>query len=405
MKRARLKLCGYLVTGALALSFSSVAFAQETPADYQAVLKELGRTGDYKANVLKVNVPRNDLHVVISSVATPTPFGFGGWVAFTKGDEGNDVMMGDLVLLQEEVSPVMSALLENGLDVTALHNHFFWEEPRVFFMHIHGHGKALEVAKRVKPALDLIGHVGSAPASASVGVAAGGALDTDKIAAIVGQKGEQSGAVYKITLGRDDITLKEHGAIINTRMGLNTWAAFYGSNADAEVAGDVAMKENEVTAVLKALRKNRLNVVAIHHHMLDTQPTVIFLHYWGRGPAERLAIGFKAALDELGSGKHAGMAEHSASSTADGSDIINALRVTAQKDCGCGQCAAKGCEPCKGKNCHYCVAKALVVKDCGCGGCDPKGCAMCGPGCDVCKFHLAPNAAAVPAGADPAKQP
>ncbi len=228
MKRARLNLCFYLVTGALALSFSSVAFAQETPADYQAVLKELGRSGDYKANVLKVNVPRNDLHVVIAGVATPTPFGFGGWVAFTKGDEGNDVMMGDLVLLQEEVSPVMSALLENGLDVTALHNHFFWEEPRVFFMHIHGHGKALEVAKRVKPALDLIGHVGSAPASASVGVAAGGALDTDKIAAIVGQKGEQSGAVYKITLGRDDITLKEHGAIINARMGLNTWAAFYG---------------------------------------------------------------------------------------------------------------------------------------------------------------------------------
>ena len=404
MKRARLNLCFCLATGALALICSSVAYAQETPPDYQAVLKELGRTGDYKANVLKVNVPRNDLHVVISGVATPTPFGFGGWVAMTKGNEGNDVMMGDLVLLQEEVNPVMSALLENGLDVTALHNHFFWEEPRVFFMHIHGHGKALDLAKRVKPALDLIGHVASAPASASVGLAAGGALDTDKIAAIVGQKGEQSGAVYKITLGRDDIILKEHGAIINARMGLNTWAAFYGSNADAEVAGDVAMKENEVTPVLKALRKNGLNVVAIHHHMTTSEPMVIFLHYWGRGPAERLATGFKAALDELGS-KHAGMAEHSASSTADGSDILNAVKATAQKDCGCGQCAAKGCDPCKGKNCHYCVAKALVVKDCGCGGCDPKGCAMCGPGCDVCKFHLAPNAATAPAGAEPAKQP
>src|SRR5260370_21342851 len=156
MKRARLNLCLYFVAGALALISVSAAIAQETPADYQAVLKELGRSGDYKANVLKVNVPRSDLHVVISGVATPTPFGVGGWVAVTKGDESNDVMMGDLVLLQEEVNPVMLALLENGLEVTALHNHFFWEEPRIFFMHIHGHGKALDLANRVKPALDLI---------------------------------------------------------------------------------------------------------------------------------------------------------------------------------------------------------------------------------------------------------
>ena len=130
--------------------------AQDVPKDYQEVLTLLGRSGDYKANVLKVNVPRSDLHVVISGVPTPTPFGFGGWVALTKGDESNDVMMGDLVLLQEEVNPVMLALLENGLEVTALHNHFFWEEPRIFFMHIHGHGKALDLANRVKPALDLI---------------------------------------------------------------------------------------------------------------------------------------------------------------------------------------------------------------------------------------------------------
>src|SRR6266700_4896055 len=167
MKRPRLNLCLYLASGALALIFAGVTFAQETPADYQAVLKELGRSGDYKANVLKVNVPRSDLHVVISGVATPTPFGFGGWVALTKGDEGNDVMMGDLVLLQEEVNPVMSALLENGLEVTALHNHFFWDEPRLFFMHIHGHGKALDLAKRVKPALALVGSPAAPAAPAS----------------------------------------------------------------------------------------------------------------------------------------------------------------------------------------------------------------------------------------------
>ncbi len=405
MKKARWTRCLCHFIGVASFLFSSAAQAQETPADYQAVLKELGRSGDYKANVLKVNVPRNDLHVVISGIPTPTPFGFGGWVAFTKGEEGSEVLMGDLVLSQEEVNPVMSALLENGLDVTALHNHFFWEEPRIFFMHIHGRGKALDLAKRVKPALDLIGHVPATPVAASSGAPAAGALDTDKIAAIVGQKGEQLGTVYKITLGRDDFTLKEHGAVINARMGLNTWAAFYGSNADAEVAGDVAMKEDEVTRVLKALRKNGLNVVAIHHHMTTAEPTIIFLHYWGRGPAANLATGFKAALEELGSGKHAGMAAEHSPPSAEAGDIANTARVTAQKDCGCGQCAAKGCEPGKGKNCHYCVAKAMVVKDCGCGVCDAKGCPMCGPGCDVCKFQLAPDAATAPAGAGAAKQP
>src|SRR5215471_2356101 len=109
---------------------------QEVPADYAQVLKIVGKTGDYKANVLKVNIPRNDLHMTVDNLSLPTPFGFGGWFAMTKGDGGDDVMMGDLVLLQEEVNPAMSALLNNGLEVTALHNHFFWDNPRVYYMHI-----------------------------------------------------------------------------------------------------------------------------------------------------------------------------------------------------------------------------------------------------------------------------
>src|SRR5712664_1120208 len=188
MKRASLNLCLYLAAGAMALISGSEAIAQETPADYQAVLKELGRSGDYKANVLKVNVPRSDLHVVISGVATPTPFGFGGWVALTKGDEGNDVMMGDLVLLQDEVNPVMSALLENGLEATALHNHFFWDEPRMFYMHVHGHGTPADLARKLKPALDLIGKSSTRPTSAPAAPASAPAasIDTAKIAQIVG---------------------------------------------------------------------------------------------------------------------------------------------------------------------------------------------------------------------------
>ena len=287
--------------------FSSRASAQEMPSDYQDVLKSLDRKGDFKAGVLKVNIPRNDLKMTIQGFATPTPFGFGGWIALTKAADGSDIMMGDLVLLQEEVNPVLSALLDNEIDVTALHNHFFWDDPYVYYMHVHGMGKATDLARRVKPGLDLIGQV--KPEVVSPATAAGTALDTAKLAKIAGHEGEETGVVYKITVGRDDLGMKEHGAVINARMGLNTWAAFVGTQEDAAIAGDVAMLESEVTPVLKALRKNGLDVVAIHHHMTGDRPVVIFLHYWGRGPAEKLAAGFKAALDELGKG--GGNASHS----------------------------------------------------------------------------------------------
>jgi hypothetical protein len=290
---------GILIWMAAILPLIQPAAAQEMPADYQQVLKIVGKSGDYKSNVLKVNIPRNDLHMRVAGVALPTPFGFGGWFAMTKGEGGHDVLMGDLVLTQEEVNPVMSALLDHGLEVTALHNHFFWDEPRIFYMHVHGYGDAVELANDIKPALDLIGRGAPTPVS---GGAPESALDTIKIAKIVGHEGEQNGAVYKITIGRDNLSVKEMGAMINSRMGLNTWAAFFGTNEDAEVAGDIAMLETEVTPTLKALRNQGLDVVAIHHHMTYTKPMIIFLHYWGRGPADKLATGFKAALDELGKG-------------------------------------------------------------------------------------------------------
>jgi hypothetical protein len=287
-------------------SFASLAGAQEMPAAYKQVLDTLGKTGDFKDNVLKVNIPRNDLSVTVANVKTPTPFGFGGWVAMTKGTSGMDVMMGDLVLTQDEVNPVMSALLDNGLEATALHNHFFWDEPRMFYMHVHGHGTPADLARKVKPALDLIGKGANRPAAAPAAAPAAPAapaIDTAKIAQIAGHQGEQNGAVYKITVGRDDLKLSEMGAPINSRMGLNTWAAFVGTNDNAAVAGDVAMLANEVTPVLKVLRQNGIDVVAIHHHMTGTQPTIYFLHYWGTGPADKLAAGFRAALDQLGTTK------------------------------------------------------------------------------------------------------
>jgi hypothetical protein len=159
------------------------------------------------------------LKVVVDGVATPTPF------AMSKGDGGNDVMMGDLVLLEEEINPVMSALLDNGLEVTALHNHFFFEDPRVFYMHVMGHGTAAELARKAKPAVDLIGHVqrrnptSTATAKATVEP---GKIDTARIASIVGKQGEQNGAVYKITVGRDDLQMKEMGTVIKASLSVGT---------------------------------------------------------------------------------------------------------------------------------------------------------------------------------------
>src|SRR5437763_797489 len=164
---------------ASALVSGRAALAQELPREYQEVLTFLGKKGDYKEQVLKVNIPRDDLKVRVSGIATPTPFGFGGWIAMNKGDHDMDVMMGDLVLLENEVNPVMSALLDHGLEVTALHNHFFWEKPRVFFMHVHGHGKAVDLASQIKPALDLIGH-----ATPALSAPAKSGLDTTAIAKI-----------------------------------------------------------------------------------------------------------------------------------------------------------------------------------------------------------------------------
>ena len=277
------------------------AGAQEMPPDYKGVLTTLGKTGDFKDGVLKVNIPRSDLKVTIDKRSAPTPFGFGGWVALTKGD-GMDVMMGDLVITEDEVNPVMSALLQNGLDVTALHNHFFWEQPRIFYMHVHGMGTPAELATRVKPAIDLIDQAAKKGQNSAppVPAQASPTIDGAALAKIIGTPGEQTGPVYKITIGRPDINLREHGAAINARMGLNTWAAFAGTDADAMVAGDVAMLDHEVTPVLKALRANGINVVAIHNHMTGVMPAVIFLHYYGTGPATKLAQGVRAAVDVLG---------------------------------------------------------------------------------------------------------
>ena len=176
----------------------------------------------------------------------------------------------------------------------------------MFYMHVHGMGTANALANQLKPALALIGtSLGGPIASASNAQPPADAtppLNTAKLARLSGHDGEQSGAVYKITVGREDLHVTEMGADVNARMGLNTWAAFMGTDAKAAIAGDVAMLAREVTPVLKALKDHGLDVVALHHHMTDTQPTVFFVHYWGTGTADTLVAGFRAALDQLGKG-------------------------------------------------------------------------------------------------------
>jgi hypothetical protein len=300
---------GFLTAIAIAaLAGPAWAAAPDMPPEYREVLATLGRNGDYADGVLKLGLPRADLAMTVGGIPLPTSYGFAGWLGFARGNHGMDVMMGDIVLLQEEVNPVISALLENGLEVTALHNHFFWDSPRVYYAHVHGHGKSADLARKIKPALDLLGHIPRMEDAGDTASASGkrfsrivgGTINTAALDALIGHPGLFMGSVYKYTIGRDDIKLKEMGAVINARMGFNTWAAFLGSDTAAVIAGDVAMLADEVTPVLKALRKHGLDVVSIHHHMTGTSPMIIFLHYWGEGPAPALASGFRAALDELG---------------------------------------------------------------------------------------------------------
>jgi hypothetical protein len=173
----------------------------------------------------------------------------------------------------------------------------------MYYMHVHGVGPAVDLAKKIRPAIDLIAKDPFGVPASTGSELANGPLTAARLAKIIGHVGEQNGPVYKITIGRDDLNIREHGARIEARMGLNTWAAFAGSDDDAVVAGDVAMLAAEVTPVLKAMRSAGLEIVAIHHHMTTDDPKVYFLHYWGRGRADRLAEGVKAALNLLGPGK------------------------------------------------------------------------------------------------------
>jgi hypothetical protein len=265
-----------------------------------------GKKGTYVENegVYTTPLPRNDLRVTIKGEPVPIAFGFGGWVSLKHTLDGQGAMlMSDTVLLEEEVNPLISAAQDRDLRVTAIHNHFFYESPRIFYMHLHGMGDPVELAAKYGAAIEATKlHPSNQPSSAASS-GAGAPKETFDLAALdkaVGLTGKVNGPIYKYVVGRADLRVIAMGAEVTSAIGLNTWAAFAGQSDAAHIAGDVAMLESEVNAVIHALRKHNLEVVAVHQHMLEEQPRIIFLHYYGRGPALALAEGFRAALDQLG---------------------------------------------------------------------------------------------------------
>lgn len=264
-----------------------------------------------KEGVFKVSAPRGDLKVTAAGVRMTPPLGLTSWAAFTAvGDQ--TAVMGDTVMTEDQVNAVMSVALDNGLEVTALHNHFFWDSPKVMFMHIGGTGNTEKLAGAVAKVFAKIKETsgtGAAPAPAVEIDSAKSSFDAQKLDGIFNAKGETSpNGVYKVTIAK---RTSMHGHDMGAAMGVNTWAAFAGSNDRAVVDGDFAMYEDELQGVLKSLRGSGINIVAIHNHMTHENPRVVFLHYWGVGPAEQLARGVKVALDVQGqAGGHGADAGH-----------------------------------------------------------------------------------------------
>jgi hypothetical protein len=248
--------------------------------------------------VVRIGWPRNDVPVQVDGVPLPPAAGLGSWAAFKYGLHGT-MMMGDTVVFQDEVDAAMDAAFASGLEVTALHNHFFYDEPRVYFMHIAGYGDPRKLAVGVKTVWDAIKQVRAMHALPGTGFEntrlAAGHIDPKAVEETTGFKAiAPSDSVVKVSAGRD---ASMHGTVFGESMGLNTWAAFVGSEENATIDGDFAMTTTEVAPVLKTLRAHGLHVVALHNHMIGESPQIFFAHYWGRGAVSELGRAFRAALE------------------------------------------------------------------------------------------------------------
>ena len=226
--------------------------------------------------------------------------GLGSWAAFTPcGDTA--MVMGDIIVTETDLAPVQQEVIRQGLTITAIHNHFVRNRPNIMYMHIDGSGDISKLSNSVKAVFDKVKEVRGKDPKEGKADSVANSLNIPMLDSIIGYKGEMSKGVYKYTIGRPDVSLKEHGIPVSTFMGFNTWAAWQGTAQKAAVAGDFTMLEHEVAGVIKALVENGIEVVAVHNHMVHEEPRIFFLHYWGVGNAEQLAKGLRAALDQTGS--------------------------------------------------------------------------------------------------------
>ena len=284
-----------LATIFAATSVSGLAALDTAKIDNLTGLK--GKLNE-KEGVYRVSFPRADVKVTVDGWQMPPFMGLGTWAAFTKGAQTEAMVMGDTVLFEDEVNPVMSAALDNGLSVTALHNHFFFDRPKVYFMHIEGQGTVEQLATAVRKVYDKIKEIRAAspqPKDSFGGTSLPekNSISAEPLNAIFGMNSEVSNGMLKFTIGRPATM---HGVKIDKDMGVNTWIAFAGTDDNAIVDGDFAITEDELQPALKALRVAKINIVAIHSHMTHEQPRILFFHYWGRGSAKKLAEAVKGAL-------------------------------------------------------------------------------------------------------------
>jgi hypothetical protein len=294
LTRSRCVLAGLLV--ALGLT------AHGAGLDTAKIEQLTGLKGALTTNegVFKVTVPRNDLPVSVDGWKMPPFMGLTTWAAFIEGKQAEAMVAGDLVLFEDEVNPVMSAALDAGLSVTALHNHFFFDDPKVYFMHIGGEGALDKLAGGVKAALAKQKEIRTAnPKPARLFGSAFAPLTNAITGRIIdealGTKGQANSGMFKVVIGRE--AKMPCGCAMTKEMGVNTWAAFAGTDDNAVVDGDFAVLEDELQPVLKSLRAEGINIVAIHHHMTHEEPRILFLHYWGKGRVESLAGSLKKTLD------------------------------------------------------------------------------------------------------------
>ena len=289
----------FILLGLALVGTVGLAQAPSAGGDWSGVERALGRTGKAQAGgVYKFGLPRGDMKVTADGVAIKPTLALGSWLAFT-GSGSNAMVMGDLVLSEEEVSPVMLALTQGGLEVTALHNHVLHETPRVMYMHVSGHGDAVKLATTLHDAIALTGTPGQTQGAAQ------GPLEIDQaqVESALGYKGAVNGGVLQVSVPRAEKVM-EGGMEIPPSMGTATALNFQPTGGGkAAITGDFVLIGSEVNPVVRVLRLNGIQVTAIHSHMLDEEPRLFFMHFWANDDAVKLAKGLRAAVDVTNSKK------------------------------------------------------------------------------------------------------